>query len=83
MESLIAGQNQSYAAVSTAADVQLIEGQTPEASNDAVTFAQYAWAAAIDAGYETDKVYVTGHSLGGTEAEAAAAYALPGLISVG
>jgi cadherin-like protein/Big-like domain-containing protein len=68
----IIGQNQSYATQSTAADQALLLGLTPNALNDAVAFARYASAVAKDQGYGNDPVYVTGHSLGGTEAEAAA-----------
>ncbi len=64
--------NQSYDSELTAADEALLIGQSPQALQDAVDFAQYVWAAAITQGYGTDPIYVTGHSLGGTEAEAAA-----------
>jgi hypothetical protein len=61
-----------YGRQSTAADGLLAIGQRPSALDDAVAFAYDVRQAATAQGYGSDPIYVTGHSLGGTEAEAAA-----------
>jgi hypothetical protein len=61
----------TYAKSSRAADSQLARGLTPAALQDAITFVQQVRQ---DVG-PSHPIYVTGHSLGGTEAEAAVAFA--------
>ncbi len=58
-----------YGLGSTEADGSLILGLAPEALGDAVDFAENVKLAAIEQGYGSYPIYVTGHSLGGTEAE--------------
>jgi hypothetical protein len=61
-----------YGNGSRAADAALARGRSPQALQDAIDFANDVKATAIADGYGADPIYVTGHSLGGTEAEAAA-----------
>jgi hypothetical protein len=61
-----------YGLGSKAADFALAQGERPQALQDAIDFASEAKVAAGALGYGADPIYVTGHSLGGTEAEAAA-----------
>lgn len=51
------------------ADIPSVAGQTSEAQQDAVKFAQYVNHAAGEQGISSNDVFVTGHSLGGGEAE--------------
>lgn len=52
-----------------AADVEIMGGQVSQAQTDAVSFAQYVVNEANQQGIATDDIFVTGHSLGATEAE--------------
>ncbi|MGP0105015.1 cadherin-like domain-containing protein [Rhodoblastus sp.] len=61
-----------YQADSTSADIDIFKGQEPKALSDAVAFAKDVETAAFVDGDALDPIYVTGFSLGGTEAEAAA-----------
>jgi len=52
------------------ADLQVVfTDTTPQAFTDSLTFARQVQAEAADAGYDADDIFVTGHSLGGWEAE--------------
>ncbi|MDH6195508.1 hypothetical protein M2272_002148 [Mycobacterium frederiksbergense] len=52
------------------ADTQVIfTDTTPQAFTDSLFFAQQVRAAALEQGYSKDDIFVTGHSLGGWEAE--------------
>jgi hypothetical protein len=55
------------------ADAQIYFGQIPEAFTDALTFTQGVLETAEAQGIPRENVYVTGHSLGGAEAEYVAA----------
>jgi hypothetical protein len=57
---------------SLSADVSILIGQTPAALGLAQQFAQSVIGIANQQGVTTDNIFVTGHSLGGAEAEAAA-----------
>ena len=51
-------------------DIQVVQtDSTPVAFTDSLTFAQQVRAAAVRQGYSASAVFVTGHSLGGWEAE--------------
>jgi hypothetical protein len=62
----------AYGLGSMYADLLLAAGLTPNALNDAETFATIAIALAEQQGYSPTDIFVTGHSLGGLEAEAVA-----------
>jgi len=51
------------------ADVGIWAGQTPAAETDSLSFAKAVISAAEAQGYSTANIFVTGHSLGGIEAE--------------
>src|SRR5262249_32370219 len=63
--------NSIYAISSRAADAKLLLGVAPAAVQDAIAFVQQVQQ---EVG-PSHAIYVTGHSLGGTEAEAAIAFA--------
>jgi ELWxxDGT repeat protein/VCBS repeat-containing protein len=67
--------NTTFGVASRAADEQLLEGNRPAALVHAVTFVRQVEAEANNAGLP---VYVTGHSLGGAEAEEVARQAAQG-----
>jgi pimeloyl-ACP methyl ester carboxylesterase len=64
--------NTAFGRGSLAADAALAVGQSPINLQIAATFAKDVSELAAIEGDGTDSIYVTGHSLGGTEAEAAA-----------
>lgn len=53
----------------TLADVPSLAGKTSSAQKDSVKFAEYVVAEANKQGIDTNDVFITGHSLGGGEAE--------------
>ncbi|MCP3385976.1 hypothetical protein NLM31_36870 [Bradyrhizobium sp. CCGUVB4N] len=61
----------SYIAGETGADAAIALGQIPQAFTDAANFMQTVELAAAFHNIPTSKIFVTGHSLGGAEAEAA------------
>ena len=61
-----------YALESVATDTALFLAQQPQALTDAKTFAVQAALDASSQGYSSNQIFLTGHSLGGAEAEAAA-----------
>ena len=64
-EGTLPGSN-AYGIGSLLADVQIFAGKTPAALTDAVDFAQQ-----VQSDFGSTPIYITGHSLGGAEAEAA------------
>jgi Lipase (class 3) len=60
----------AYGQQSIAADIQIFEGKTPAALDDAIQFAEE-----VQSLVGSTPVYITGHSLGGAEAEAVARFA--------
>ena len=59
-----------YGLGSVAADLQILEGQTPAALTDAILFTQ-----GVESLVGSTPIYLTGHSLGGAEAEAVSQFA--------
>jgi hypothetical protein len=59
-----------YGLGSVAADLQIIQGQTPTALTDAILFTQ-----GVESLVGSTPIYLTGHSLGGVEAEAVSLFA--------
>ena len=63
----------TYANASRIADIQLASGSPPTALTEAEQFAEQVYQTA-KVEFPSAQIFVTGHSLGGTEAEAAAKY---------
>ena len=62
--------NPFIAAAQLFTDLQVVyTTKTPRAFHDALRFAERVQAAAVSQGYAADDIFVTGHSLGGWEAE--------------
>lgn len=61
----------NYGLGTVGADTLLFLGDIPNALRDAKSFASDVISIATAQGYSTDQIFVTGHSLGGAEAEAA------------
>jgi len=78
-EGSLPSQSTSYGYNSGLADFALLQQGTPQAFADAAAFANTVLTDAQALGISANQVYVTGHSLGGAEAEAAAeTYGLSG-----
>lgn len=67
----------SYASESDTNDSEILNGEAPAALEDAVNFAM-----AVQAEFGAGQIFVTGHSLGGVEAEAVAAADGQGGLSI-
>ena len=71
-EGTVADPSDAYGGGSLHADLLLALGSASDVVSDAETFASIAIALAEQQGYSTNEIFVTGHSLGGLEAEAVA-----------
>jgi hypothetical protein len=63
-----------------AANDAIAKGQTPQAFRDAIAFTRQVFNDQVRGDLPSGPIYVTGHSLGGAEAEAVAADPLNGLV---